>query len=180
MKMNRDVEIDIDNNIKLRTLLKIDVSEKYVAWLNDYDIMKYTEQKYSEHFFSNVCDFVEQKYNSENDLLFGIFSDDKHIGNIKLGPISWDHKSAEVSYFIGDKKFWGRGIATKCVKSIVEYGTKVLLLEKFNSGYYELNLGSEKVLKKCGFRVEGVRVSNVIFEGKRINSILVGFVPKSS
>ena len=178
--MKKDVKINIDNDIQLRTLMKIDVTEKYVAWLNDYEIMKYTEQKYFEHFFSSVCDFVEQKYNSENDLLFGIFSNDTHIGNIKLGPIRWEHKSAEVSYFIGDKNFWGRGIATKCVNRIVEYGTKVLLLEKINAGYYELNVGSEKVLKKCGFCIEGIRVSDVVFEDKRFNSILVGFVPKSS
>tara|TARA_B110000503_G_C6813213_1_gene275829 strand:- start:224 stop:481 length:258 start_codon:yes stop_codon:yes gene_type:complete len=85
--------------------MKIDVTEKYVAWLNDYEVVKYTGQKYFEHFFSNVCDFVEQKYNSENDLLFGIFSNDTHIENIKLGPIRWEHKSAEVSYFIGDKNY---------------------------------------------------------------------------
>ena len=115
IKMKKDVKIDIDNNIQLRTLIKIDVTEKYVAWLNDYEIMKYTEQKYFEHFFSSVSDFVEQKYNSENDLLFGIFFDGTHIGNIKLGPIRFEHMSAEVSYFIGEKKFWGKGIASKCV-----------------------------------------------------------------
>ena len=178
MKMNRDIKIDIDNNIQLRTLKKNNVTEKYVAWLNDYEIMKYTEQKYFKHSFSSVCDFVDQKYDSENDLLFGIFSNYTHIGNIKLGPISWEHRSAEVSYFIGDKNYWGRGIATKCVDSIVKYGTKVLLLEKINAGYYELNIGSEKVFKKCGFCIEGVRVSDVVFEDKRFNLILVGFVPK--
>ena len=160
--------------------MKIDVTEKYVAWLNDYEIMKYTEQKYSGHSFSSVCEFAEQKYYSENDLLFGIFSNDTHIGNLKLGPIRWEHKAAEVSYFIGDKNYWGRGIATKCVDSIVEYGTEVLLLKKINAGYCELNISSEKVLKKCGFCIEGVRVSELIFEGNRFNLILVGFVPKSS
>ena len=62
----------------------------------------------------------------------------------------------------------------------MKYGTKVLLLEKINAGYGELNVGSEKLLKKCGFCIEGVRVSNIIFEDKRFNSILVGFIPKSS
>jgi [ribosomal protein S5]-alanine N-acetyltransferase len=176
--MKNNVKIDIDKKIQLRTLMKADVSEKYVAWLNDYEIMKYTEQKYFEHFFPTVCEFVEQKYNSENDLLFGIFSNDTHIGNIKLGPIKWEHKSADISYFIGDKNYWGKGIATKCVDSIVEYGINVLLLEKINAGYYELNVGSEKVLKKCGFCVEGVKVRDVIFENRRFNTVLVGYVPK--
>ena len=177
--MNKEVKINVDKNIQLRNLMKGDVTEQYVAWLNDYEIMKYTIQIYSEHSFAGVCDFVEQKYNSENDLLFGIFLNDKHIGNVKLGPITWEHKKADVSYIIGNKNYWGRGIATRCLDSIVKYGTEVLLLEKINAGYYDLNVGSEKVLKKCGFCIEGVKVSEVIFEGKRINSILVGFIPKS-
>ena len=57
--MKRDVKIDIDNNIQLRTLMKIDVTEKYVAWLNDYEIMKYTEQKY----FAILCSLRTFLYN---------------------------------------------------------------------------------------------------------------------
>lgn len=175
--MNKDVRIDVDDNCKLRTLTQSDVKEKYIAWLNDYEIMKYTEQKYFDHSFSSVSEFITQKYDSNNDLLFGIFFNNEHIGNIKLGPIRWENKSAEVSYFIGDKNYWERGIASKCVNSVVKYGVEVLFLEKINAGYYELNIGSAKVLKKCGFCVEGERVRDVLFEGKRISLILVGFVP---
>ncbi len=39
MKMNRDIKIDIDNNIQLHTLKKNNVTEKYVAWLNYYEIV---------------------------------------------------------------------------------------------------------------------------------------------
>ena len=85
--------------------------------------------------------------------------------------------AADVSYFIGDKNYWGRGIATKCVNSVVKYGIEFLFLKRIGAGYYELNIGSEKVLKKCGFNFEGRRISDVKFEGKRIDSILVGYVP---
>jgi RimJ/RimL family protein N-acetyltransferase len=86
--------------------------------------------------------------------------------------------SAEVSYFIGEKNFWGKGIASKCVKTITQFGVSDLGLKKINAGYYENNIGSAKILEKCGFVVEGVKVSDIIFEKKRINSVLVGYVPK--
>ena len=63
--MNKDVRIDVDDNCKLRTLTQSDVKEKYIAWLNDYEIMKYTEQKYFDHSFSSVSEFIAQKYDSK-------------------------------------------------------------------------------------------------------------------
>ena len=85
--------------------------------------------------------------------------------------------SAEVSYFIGEKKFWGKGIASKCVETVVHFAVTELGLKKINAGYYENNIGSEKVLAKCGFVVEAHRISELIFEKKRINQVLVGYVP---
>ena len=115
---------------------------------------------------------------SEKDFLFGIFFKNSHIGNIKLGAIKWEHKSAEISYFIGEKEFWGKGITTKCIKKLVLFGTKELFLEKVNAGIYEHNIGSIKVLKNCGFQIEGIRESDLIFENQRVKSILVGYVTR--
>ena len=85
--------------------------------------------------------------------------------------------SAEISYFIGKKKFWGKGIASKCVETVVHFAVTELGLRKISAGYYENNIGSAKVLEKCGFVVEGNKISELIFEKKRINHILVGYVP---
>ena len=40
---------------------------------NDYDVVKYTEQRHLKHSYNSVCDFVEKKLVSEDSLLFGIF-----------------------------------------------------------------------------------------------------------
>ncbi len=173
----KNIKIKVDEQIFLKVLRLNDVSESYVEWLNDYEVTKFTEQKYFRHTLESTKTFVRQKDNSEGDLLFGIFFDGTHIGNIKLGPIRFEHMSAEVSYFIGEKKFWGKGIASKCVETVVHFAVKELGLKKINAGYYENNIGSAKVLEKCGFVVEGNKISDVIFEDKRISSVLVGYVP---
>lgn len=173
----RNIKIKVDEQILLKVLRLNDVSEPYVAWLNDYEVTKFTEQKYFRHTLESAKTFVSQKFNSEDDLLFGIFFDGTHIGNIKLGPIRFEHMSAEVSYFIGEKKFWGKGIASKCVETVVHFAVTELGLKKINASYYENNIGSAKVLEKCGFVVEGNKISDVIFEDKRIGSVLVGYIP---
>jgi len=174
---NLELELSVNRNITLKILVEENVSDSYVGWLNDYEVTKYTEQNYYKHTFDTVRNFVNQKYYSHNDLLFGIFFKGIHVGNIKLGPIKFEHMSADISYFIGEKNFWGKGIASLCVKSIVKFAVNELDMKKISAGYYENNIGSEKVLAKCGFSVEGICQSSVIFENKRINSIIVGYVP---
>ena len=100
----------------------------------------------------------------------------KHVGNIKLGPINKIHKSAEVSYIIGNKNFWKKGIATKSVKQIVKIAKKKFKLKKLIAGCYENNYGSIKVLKNNNFKQEAKFISQILFRSKRINMIVYGLI----
>ena len=90
--------------------------------------------------------------------MFGIFIDElslsKHVGNIKIGPINFNHKYANVSYFIGEKKSWGRGYASLAVNLITSYAFNKLKLNKCLAGVYSSNIGSIKVLKNNGYLKE--------------------------
>ena len=46
--------------ITIRKLnLKKDISKKYRSWMNDYEVHKYTEQKYTKHSLANIRKFVK-------------------------------------------------------------------------------------------------------------------------
>ena len=173
------ISLKINDDFYLRILKDSDIKKNYIMWLNDYEITKHTEQKYIKHNKNNVVKFVNSKFNSKTDYLFGIFNQSKHIGNVKLGSIIWEHKSAHISYLIGIKEYWGKGIATLAVSKVIEFATEKLGIEKINAGYDEPNIASGTVLLKCGFKIEGKRLQNVIFEGKRIDSILLGYFKKN-
>ncbi len=174
----KNLTLKVDKNITLKTLSIEETSEAYVSWLNDYEVTKFTEQKHCKSTLKTVQDFVNQLYFSENDILFGVYHKALHIGNMRLGPINFEHLNAGVGYIIGEKNYWAKGITSKCLKTLIQYAVKDLGLKKINAAYYENNLGSAKVLKKCGFVIEGVKQSNIIFEKERINSIIVGYVSK--
>ena len=87
--------------------LKSDISKKYQNWMNDLKVTEFTEQKYKKHSLEDIRKFVNEKNKSKNEFLYGIFlkqdSLKLHIGNIKLGLINYRNKSAEISYFLGEK-----------------------------------------------------------------------------
>ena len=115
--------------------------------------MKFTEQNKKKHTIKSTKVFVEEKLLSNYDLLFGIFFKNEHIGNTKLGPIDWEKKEAQVSFFLGEKNFWGQGIMPKVINTILSYAFKSLKLLEIKAGYEKKNLASAKVFEKCGFEI---------------------------
>ena len=164
--------------IILRKLnLKKDISKKYLNWMNDLKVHKYTEQKYTKHSLINIKRFVMEKNKSKNEFLYGIILKKKqlgvHIGNIKLGPINFAHKTGEISYFIGEKSLWGKGYATLVIKEIIKIAKKKGL-KKIKASLYEMNIGSKKILEKNNFKLEGIMKSEIVYKGKRYKSYLFG------
>lgn len=165
--------------ITLRKLNHKKISNKYVSWMNDYEIVKYTEQKYNKHNKQDISNFVKNKNNSINEFLYGVFvnnefSNNIHIGNIKLGPINFIHKSAEISYFIGDKKYWNKGYISLAIENVCEIAKKKYGLKKIQASVYSINLSSIKVLRKNNFSLEGKLVSSVEFRNRRYNTHIYG------
>ena len=98
LKEKKKLSLLLSNRIKLNILTTKDVTTKYVSWLNNYEITKYTEQSKNRQTNSSVKEFVLKKYKSKYNFLFGIYVNDNHVGNIKLGTIKWDHHVSDISF----------------------------------------------------------------------------------
>jgi len=152
-----------------------DIGIKYKKWMNDKEVHKYTEQKYKKHSLKDIKNFVIQKNKSKKEFLYGIFlkKTKSHIGNIKLGPINFIHKVAEISYFIGEKELWRKGYTTEAIRKIIKIARKKKI-KKLKAGLHEINFGSKKVLEKNGFIKEATLRSEIIYKNKRYKSYIFG------
>ena len=154
-KMKYDGQI-IGKNIILRTLELADCQEYYVNWLNDNETNQYLESRWSRHDINSVKNFVSSINNSEHSYIFAIIQGTKHIGNIKIGPIDYLYKFADIGYLIGEKSYWGKGYATETIGLILKFAFETLKLHRVEAGAYEQNIGSQKALIKNGFVQEGI------------------------
>ena len=73
------------------------------------------------------------------------------------------HKRAEITYVIGEQKYWGKGITTNAISTIIEISRKEYNLYKLFAGIAEKNIGSKKVLEKNGFNLEGIRKKHLYY-----------------
>jgi RimJ/RimL family protein N-acetyltransferase len=143
--------------IELKPLTSENATTEYVEWLNNNEINQYLESRYTKHTIESIEKFISESNESLHEHLFGIFckKTGKHVGNIKLGPVNIIYKRAEVGLLIGDKDYWGKGIATQAIQIICDYATNELNLHKVEAGCYSDNVGSLKAFEKVGFIVEG-------------------------
>ena len=107
-------------------------------------------------------------------ILLNLKKEKIHVGNIKLGPIDFNHKTAEISYFIGDKKYHNKGIASLAIKKILLIAKKQFKLKKITAGVYSKNISSKKVLLKNKFKLEGNLINQYKFKNIRINKLIYG------
>ena len=117
-----------ENQVTLKLLEIKDYTPNYLVWMNNKEITLFTEQRHIKQTKKKILEFIKDKQKSKNEFLFGIFLNKKnkivHVGNIKLGPINFIHKTSEISYFIGDKKYWGINITSIAIKKILKIAKK--------------------------------------------------------
>ncbi len=163
-------------NLFYRFLTQSDVTESYVSWLNDSATNKYLEARHTHHTLDSCKSFVADMNESKNQYLFGIFlkSNNKHVGNVKLGAIDQNHCTAHIGILIGEKSQWGKGFATEAIKAITSWGFESLNLKKIEAGCYDENLASLRVFLKAGFQVEGFLRSHSSLGHRRVGCFLLG------
>lgn len=161
------------DTIYLRRLAEEDVTEDYVNWMNDPDINQYLESRFYVHTIDSVKSYVRSLINNEN-YQFGIFlkDTDEHIGNIKIGNINSYHRFGDIGFIIGNKKYWGRGIATEAVRLVTDFAFKELKLHKLWGGLYAPNIGSLRTFQKNGYEQEGIKKSHYLFNGVFVDDIV--------
>jgi len=142
------------DQISLRLLTMDDVSERYVQWLNDPLINQYLESRFALQTLDTVKDFVAAMISSDRDVLYGIFHDDEHVGNIKIGNIDKYHSHADIGLLIGSRR--SRGIGTASISLATTIAFDELGLRKLTAGIYQPNVASHKAFLKNGYRTVGV------------------------
>lgn len=162
-------------HIYLRFLSPDDVSDDYVAWMNNAEITQYLESRWSVQTLEGIRAFVKTMADSPNDYLFGMFLNDthQHIGNIKIGNVNQRHRYGDVGLIIGDKASWGKGIAAEAIALATRYGFEELNLNKLTAGMYEPNLGSYKAFIKAGYKEAGRYEKHFFYQGRYVDAFLV-------
>ena len=164
--------------ILLRPVTLEDVNENYLCWMNDPEVMRYTESRFQPHSLESIRDYVQSVQKEPANLFLAIIEKESgnHIGNVKIGHINPMHHSADVGIIIGNKACWGRGYASETLELVATYAAETLQLHKLWAGIYANNLGSIQAFLRAGFVLEGRFAGHWFCEGEYVDGVQLGLL----
>lgn len=159
----------------LRPLESADVGDSYVAWLNDREVTRYLETERATATREGIAEYLH-RFEGGTDLIFAIVdkATGKHVGNVTLNRIDRVRGTADTGLMIGEKSFWGRGYAYEAWFLLIDYAFRELRLRKIIAGTFAPNEASLAVLRKLGFRVEGVLRGEARVDGEFVDVVKLG------
>ncbi len=165
--------------VYLQTLSEDELLDKYLNWLNDKEITQYLEIGYFPVTAEEARKYIKS-CNDVNNLLLAIISakDDKHIGNIRLGPIYWIQRKADIGIIIGDHDYRGNDnhIVKVAIGLILEYAFMRFGLVKVAVDVIEIDTGTIRLYEKLGFRKEAVLRKHAFSNGSFYDVFVYGLL----
>ena len=125
---------------------------KWLPWIRDKD----ADEIISAQAFITL---LTKQLARKQALHCGIFYQGVLVGMLGFNNINANKKEAEIGYWL-DAKHCGKGIATRCVQALMEYGKDQLSIDLFILDTAKNNHKSIAVAKRLGFALNGEAQSN--------------------
>ena len=116
--------------------------------------------------------FIENSLKQNPTSIFAIAIDGEAAGGIGIHPQNGIQcKNAELGYWLAEP-FWGKGIITKAIGAMVEYGFKTFDINRIFARPFGTNIGSQKALSKAGFALEATFEKTFFKNGEYLDELV--------
>ena len=120
--------------------------------------------------------WIESALAQDEETHFAIATDKELIGGIGFQMQGDVHRrSAELGYWLGEP-FWGRGIATLAVRTMIGHAFGHFDLVRLYAYVFAGNPASERVLEKTGFVCEGTLRQSVLKNERLLDQKLFALI----
>jgi RimJ/RimL family protein N-acetyltransferase len=133
------------------------LTERYVGWLNDKDVMAHSRHPHPIHSLDSCREFFES-LRADSHYLWAIVAKDEfgHIGNI--ASYNDDNaNAADLTILIGESAVSEQGYGTEAWIGVCRWLFETADVQKITAGTVAANAGMVGIMKKAGMKTERVR-----------------------
>ena len=158
-------------NILLRPFAKADLTDRYVAWLNDPLVTQFSELRHTRHTRESCAAYLEA-IEKAGHFFWAIelhIEAPEHIGNI-TAYIDHQNGIADVAILLGQATARGRGYGTAAFGSACQW----LLasgFRKVTAGTVRPNVAMLAIMRRIGMLEDGVRPNHYVIAGAEADVI---------
>lgn len=135
---------------------------EYLSWLRDPEVVRTLNlPAYLETLLelNELEEYCHRLIASDRDVFVALHSakNDEFIGTCKIAHIDWYAATADIGIMIGNKSYWGKGVASEAIHMLCSFAFEKMNFRKLTAGAMGTNKAMIKVFQKYGFITEGIR-----------------------
>jgi RimJ/RimL family protein N-acetyltransferase len=156
------------SRLRLVRFGKEHLTERYVNWLNDPEVVRFSEQRHRSHDLRSSAEWVARFTGAS--LVWAITYRGEHIGNI-AATCDVPNLVADLSIMIGERAAWGLGLGGEAWDAAM---TDLLArgVRRVEAGTMAVNTGMLAIFRKAGMVEEGRRKGHFLLNGRPVDMVL--------
>lgn len=164
--MTTDADIFLQGTkVILRKFIESDIDGVYLSWLNDPDVVRFSNQRFAEHDRESCIRYLAS-FDSTDNLFISVrnLADDHPVGTM-TAYVSKPHGTVDVGIMIGDKSVWGSGYGQDAWDTLTKWLLGREGIRKLTAGTLACNAGMIKLMERSGMQHEATRKAQAIVDG---------------
>lgn len=170
----------ITSRLRITLFKEKHLTQTYVNWLNDPQVVKYSSQRHVFHTLGS-CKKYWQSFQGRPNYFWAIETlvGNNHIGNINA-YVDINNNTADVGIIIGDRKKWGQGYGLEAWSGVLKFLFMERGIRKITAGTLEINKAMRNIALKSGMKEEGRSLRQEIFNNEEVDIVYYGIFNNES
>lgn len=148
------------------------LSDRYVAWLNDPDVVRLSEQRFRTHTLES-CRAYMCSFEGTPNYFWAVLSRlplEGHVGNVSVFVDNWNGV-ADIAILIGEKRLWGKGFGLEAFRAVTSFLFRQIRVRKVTAGTTSLNRGMLRIMERMRMEPDGRRLRQVLVDGQEADLV---------
>ena len=158
--------------LRLEAFSETHLGEQVVAWLNDPEVVRYSDQRHRQHTIDTSRAYLESFAGSPN-CYWAVIA--REIPEIMIGTVTAyvdeNNSVADVGLLLGEKGYWNNGYGSEIFLAVVDWLFSRRKMRKITAGTMAVNAGMLGVMRKVGMREEGRRARYYLLDGREVDMV---------
>ena len=159
----------VGNKIYLRPFQKSDIRNTYVSWLNDPEVVKYSNQRFFNHTIETSHNYLKS-FKDTNNIYMAI--EDRFTKELYGSITAYTqihHGVTDIGLLIGNKNAWGKGIGFEAWTLMMNFLSTKRYIRKVTGGTLRVNIAMIRIMKKSGMTLEAIKKNQELFNNKPVD-----------
>jgi len=166
-----DLEGDL---IVLKPFTFDDITLEYVGWLNDPDVVRFSNQRFRQHSRQSCQTYLDSFTGSANRFLKIVRRRDGLMVGTMTAYVSLHHRTVDMGIMVGCRSVWGHGIGQDAWNTLLYWLLEQEFVRKVTAGTMRCNVAMVHIMERSAMTLEAVRPQQELLNGEAQDIVYYG------